>query len=203
MTYINHMRECLIIIFLILLIWNIRLYIEFPETLVVSAIDGEEYTVKKNFENTQSASNILARLNYINKTLIEHLRKKYADTHFNSEVEYLAENYNGDVLQEHIPRTTINTSYVLNKGDLIKLCLRSPKTGEFHDFNTLVFVNLHELSHLLDREYGHNISFWTSFKFILTTAAELGLYVPIDYSKNPTQYCGIIIKNSPYYRTYK
>lgn len=197
------MRYCLIIILLVLLIWNIRLYVEFPEALVVSVVDGEKYVVKKNYENMQTASDILGKLNYVNKTLIEHLEKKYVGTQHESNVGFLAENYNGDVLQEHTPRGTTNTSYVVNKGDLIKLCLRDPTTKQFHDFNTLLFVNLHELSHLLDREYGHGRSFWTGFKWVLKEAHEIGLYKPVNYRKSPVKYCGIMITSNPMYNTYK
>jgi hypothetical protein len=190
------MRICLIIIIVILLLWDFRLYDKRSERLTVSVIDGKKYVVKKKFIDHQKASNILARLNIINKKIISHMLKKYVDTP-GIDAEFLAENYNGDVLSEHTPQTTVNTSYVLNKGDLIKLCLRSPKTGEFHDFNTLVFVNLHELSHLLDKEYGHNKSFWYSFSTVLKSAVELGLYIPINYSKNPSQYCGLTITSNP------
>ena len=193
------MRICLIIILIILLLWNIKLAVEFPERLTVSIIDGKEYTVKKHYKNHQKASDILAKLNHINKTVIAHMQKKYTKSP-KVDVEFLAENYNGDVLSEHTPRTTVNTSYVLNKGDLIKLCLRDQKTGEFHDMNTLIFVNLHELSHLLDRAYGHNKSFWYGFQTVLKEAVELGLYKPVDYNKHPVNYCGMQIHSSPYFK---
>jgi hypothetical protein len=197
------MNICLVIIFVMLLVWNIVLYNEFPNVKVVSGIDGGSYTVKKGYSDVKKASNILAELNIINKTLIEHLTKKYTGTKYENDISYLGGNYNGNVLQEHTPRSKLNTSYVLNKGDVIKLCLRDPESGQFHDFNTLVFVNLHELSHLLDRGYGHSMNFWVGFKFILTTAVSLGLYDPVDYSKTPTSYCGIMITSSPYYNIYK
>ena len=139
------MRVYLIIILLILLIWNAHLMCEFPERLTVSTVDGKTYSVKKQFLDHQHASDLLARLNKTNNTIIDHMEKKYAGTAQESDVEFLAENYNGDVLSEHTPRTTVNTSYVLNKGELIKLCLRDPVTKEFHTFQTLLFVNLHEL----------------------------------------------------------
>jgi hypothetical protein len=178
------------------------MYQQFPETMVVSSFDQKEYSVKRNYSNKETAANILAKLNSINNTVIQHLEEKYDGTAFESEVQFLSDNYDGDVLEEHMPRTTKNTSYVLNKGDLIKLCLRNPQTKQFHDFDTLLFVNFHELSHLLDRRYGHNESFWTSFKFILTEANQLGLYHPIDYKKTPANYCGITIDGNPFYSLY-
>jgi hypothetical protein len=193
------MRICLIIILVILLVWNSRMYVEFPEMLTVSTIDGKEYTVKKHFKDYQKASDILAKLNHVNKIVIAHMQKKYSDSS-DVDVDFLVENYNGDVLSEHTPKTTVNTSYVINKGDLIKLCLRDKKTGHFHDMNTLIFVNLHELSHLLDREYGHNKSFWRGFQTVLNEAVELGIYRPVDYNKNPVIYCGLQIYSNPFFR---
>jgi hypothetical protein len=169
---------------------------DYTERFVVSTIDGKKYTVKNNFKDFRQASNILAKLNKINETVIQHMREKYANNP-SIDAEFLADNYNGDVLSEHIPKGIINTSYVINKGDLIKLCIRHPKTGKFHDMNTLIFVNLHEISHLLDKEYGHSNSFWDGFKHVLVAAIELNLYTPIDYRKHPTSYCGLIISSSP------
>lgn len=196
------MVSYIFIIFIILLIWNYRLYLYYTEHMVISNIDGNSYSVKKKFKDHQMASDILARLNAINTKVIDHMKHKYANTSRAEDVEFLVENYNGDVLSEHIPRTTVNTSYVLNKGDMIKLCLRDPNTGDFHKFQTLVFVNLHELSHLLDREYGHNIGFWRGFKTILQEAAEIGVYTPINYKYHPEKYCGLTITSNPYYNQY-
>jgi hypothetical protein len=175
---------------------------EHPDRMTVSEIDNKPYTVKENYTDHQTAANILSKLNHLNSTLIDHLKNKYGDSKISNHVEFLAGNYDGDVLQEHTPRTTVNTSYVLNKGDLIKLCLRDQVTGDFHDYDTLVFVNLHELSHLLDLAYGHNKSFWTGFKFILEEAQSIGLYTPVDYEKTPVGYCGIEINNNPYFNRY-
>lgn len=193
------LRHVLVIVFIILLVWDLSITKNHPERLTVSTVDGNPYTVKKRFEDHQKASDILARLNSINETIIEHMEKKYMNTEDEDDVRFLAENYDGGTLSEHTPDSTINTSYVLNKGDLIKLCLRDPKTGEFHDFQTLLFVNLHELSHLLDKEYGHNESFWDSFTAILNEAIELNIYEPRDYSKHPVKYCGLTITSSPLY----
>ena len=173
---------------------------EFPEAAVISTVDGGKYVVNSDYPDAVGASDILARINTANTKLIKHLESKYAGTLYSSEIKFLASNYNGDVLQENTPRSTANTSYVVNKGDVIKLCLRDPTNGgAFHDFNTLMFVNLHEVSHLLDRQYGHKESFWTGFKFILNEAKLLGIYDPVNYIKTPAKYCGMVIKGNPYY----
>jgi hypothetical protein len=182
----------------LLMAWNYWLMVEFPGVDVKSSFDGKTYEVKRR-PGSDAAANILARLNYVNTTLIDHLQRKYGGTARAQDIKFLQENYNGDNMSEHTPRTTTNTSYVLNKGDAIKLCLRDAKTGDFHDFNTLLFVNLHELSHMLDKQYGHLDTFWRGFAFILREAHEIGLYTPIDYSRTPVNYCGLDINSNPYW----
>ena len=67
------------------------------------------------------------------------------------------------------------------------------------DINTLTFVALHELSHIMTSSIGHKQEFWSNFKFLLENAKEANIYQPIDYKKNPTNYCGMKITDNPYY----
>jgi WLM domain len=193
------LEELLFLVLAILVIWYVAMSLEFPVMMVRSSIDNREYRVKEKYGNSQEAANILAKLNAVNHAVINHMIKKYAKTSLANKVKFMADNYNGDVLQEHTPRTTTNTSYVLGKGEEIKMCLRDKETGKFFDMNTLVFVDLHELSHLFDYDYGHEKQFWEGFKVILGEAVELGLYDPIDYSKHATKYCGMTITDNPYF----
>jgi len=184
------------IIGVLLLMYLYELYND-TTNMVVSTVDGVAYPVE-NYKNNKNAADILARLNIINETIIDYMQQKYKDDH-SIDAEFLDKNYDGGALSEHVPRGTKNVSYVLNKGQSIKLCLRDKETGTLHDFNTLVYVNLHELSHCLDKNYGHNPSFWRSFRKVLDAAVHLNLYKPVDYSKYPVKYCGIMIKNNIYF----
>jgi hypothetical protein len=166
----------------------------------VSVIDGNEYEVKKKYKDHNTASDILAILNEKNKKLLSHLKEKYKNSN-KLDVDYLYENYNGENLSENIPKEGENTSYVLNKGDAIKLCLRDKKTDKFHDINTLTFVNLHELSHLLDKDYGHKKGFWKGFQTVLDEAVDIGIYKPVNYKKKPVDYCGMQIYTNPYFES--
>ena len=40
---------------------------------------------------------------------------------------------------------------------------------------------------------------YSIFKFLLEKAKECGVHIPRDYKKKPTQYCGMDIKDNPYY----
>ena len=46
---------------------------------------------------------------------------------------------------------------------------------------------------------GHKQVFWQNFKYLLQNAYKAGIYDPIDYKKNPQQYCGMDINDNPYY----
>ena len=66
----------------------------------------------------------------------------------------------------------------------------------------MTFVALHELSHIMTVSVGHTTEFWDNFKFLIEQAEIIKIYKPIDYSKNSVDYCGMKIKDSPYYNEY-
>ena len=89
------------------------------------------------------------------------------------------------------------TSYSVNKGESIAMCLREPDNS-FIDMNTVHFVIIHELSHVMSESVGHTKEFWSNMKFLLEQAEKISIYKPVDYSKHPVKYCGMIINSSPY-----
>ena len=62
-----------------------------------------------------------------------------------------------------------------------------------------MFVALHELTHIGTKDIGHTPQYWKNFKFILENAVMQGIYDPIDYKKEPQNYCGMTITDNPYY----
>lgn len=121
-------------------------------------------------------------------------------------VSLILQNYNPDLLVENDPIFTIgDKTYTLNF-KRIAICLRR-KNWEFYDFNTLMFVFLHEIAHtgthsrylMVDgRRENHPPMFWRVFKFLLSNAVEFGIIAPINYNqKNYVTYCGIDIQNNP------
>jgi predicted metal-dependent hydrolase len=62
-----------------------------------------------------------------------------------------------------------------------------------------MFVAIHEIAHIMTLSVGHTEEFWQNFKFLLEHAVQLGIYEPIDYKKNPKNYCGMTISDNPYY----
>ena len=66
----------------------------------------------------------------------------------------------------------------------------------------MMFVCIHELSHIGTNEIGHTRNFWKNMKFLLECAVKLNIYVPQDYSKNPVTFCDYKITSSPLYKKY-
>ena len=60
-----------------------------------------------------------------------------------------------------------------------------------------MFVAIHELSHMMTIDNGHTKEFWDNMIFLLLEASKLGIYQIVDYRKNPTNYCGMPIDNTP------
>jgi len=66
-------------------------------------------------------------------------------------------------------------SYTINKSKIF-LCLYDEK-GEYYSLNMLIYVLLHEISHLLnEQDVGHTEAFYKKFDEMLDKAHELGIY---------------------------
>ena len=86
-----------------------------------------------------------------------------------------------------------------NKGEKTVYCLRSrDDKNKIVELNTMMFVALHELAHTMTKSIGHTKEFWDNMRFILEQGERIGVYRPIDYSKNHEEYCGMTINSTPY-----
>jgi hypothetical protein len=123
--------------------------------------------------------------------------EKYPD---NDAVQRLVSGFKPNKIMETLPTSTY-TAYSENKGEKIAFCLNSQKENNesLIDINTLTFVAIHELSHVMTVSIGHKQEFWDNFKFLLQNAKEAGIHDPADYKKKPAEYCGMKITDSPYY----
>jgi len=157
----------------------------------VKASDGREYTVQ-NLPDKKDAAEMLATIRSNLIRLVNYI-KKYDEPPF----KRLVANFNPDNLSEN-DVTASTTSYSENKGERIVVCMRQKaKPYKFIDMNTVMFVLTHELAHLMTSSYGHGPEFWTNFKKLLHEAIEAGVYEQVNYYKNPVNYCGMDITDSP------
>lgn len=87
------------------------------------------------------------------------------------------------------------TSYTVNKGEDTVYCLRSKKDFKLHDINIIMYVAIHEISHVACPEEGHTALFYDINKYFLRKAINLGIYKYDDYSQHPIEYCGITVNS--------
>jgi hypothetical protein len=111
----------------------------------------------------------------------------------------LVEGFNPRSISETLPTSELS-AYSENKGQKIAFCLSKSKNGsKLIDLNTLTFVALHELAHIMTSSIGHKQDFWENFKFLIENAKKAGIYNPEDYKKSPQEYCGEKIDDNPYF----
>ena len=157
---------------------------------IVSKIDNRNYDVQIKDDSTEAAD-LIAKVREKLILLVNHMFKTFPS---NPKVMRLKKNFNPDVLKEGIDNPSY-TSYTVNKGEEIVLCLRTD--GKIVDINVLTFVCIHELSHIGNETIGHDEPFWEFFKELLIEAINIGVYIKYDYRKSPVKYCGMMITDSP------
>lgn len=162
-------------------------------TYVKSNIDNREYLVR-NLPDKQKAADILATIRNKLESICESMKKKYPD---DDAVERMNKKFNADNITE-AGKNNQYTSYSVNKGEKIVFCIRQKnKTEDLVDINTITFVAIHELAHIMTKSVGHTEEFWSNFKRLLKEAVALDVYKRENYTKNPKEYCGIHVTDSP------
>ena len=158
----------------------------------ISKHDNIEYVVR-DLENSQEAAEKLSHINEKLQKLIDSLNEEERDG-----ISKLKNKYNPHTLSE-TEENSKYTSYSLNKGERIALCIREKNNPlTFETENTIIFVAIHELSHIMTESIGHEKEFWDNMEFLLEKAHGIGIYKPIDYTKNNAEYCGMEITTTPY-----
>lgn len=159
---------------------------------VKSTIDGRSYLVR-NKDDSVKAADTLAEIRLNMVKLCDYLEINQKD---DNRVQLLLKRFNPDNLLEK-PKSSKYTAYSVNKGEKIVICLRNKDTDELIKINTLMFVSLHELAHVMTKSVGHTEEFWDNFRYLLKKAIKIGIFKHVDYSKEPEPYCGIKITDTP------
>lgn len=182
------MRELSALVIIVLLFYLYIFYIRKSIYLVkvTSNLNNETYFVR-DLPDKMDAANLLGEITMNLKKLIESLPDKPADNRLK---KYFRNN-----ITENIPGS-LYVAYSINKGDELSLCLRD-KDNSFIETNTIMFVAIHEIAHIMTLETGHTDKFWGNMKYLLDKASEMGIYYEVDYSKVPTEYCGMTINSTP------
>ena len=162
---------------------------------IISDVDGKKYCVRER-NKLELAADRLATINQKMNKLVNYCYEKYPTR---ENIKRLKAGYNPKKIMETLP-TSEYTAYSQNKGEKLAFCLNKEKDGNnLIDPNTLMFVAIHELSHIATKSIGHKDEFWENFKFLLTESSKIGVYKQVDYKKNPQPYCGMSITDNPYF----
>tara|TARA_B100000686_G_C16500727_1_gene816901 strand:- start:82 stop:657 length:576 start_codon:yes stop_codon:yes gene_type:complete len=180
---------CILAIFIYISYLRKNIYL----TKIISNIDKKEYYVR-NLSDKQEASNKLAELSQLLNKLIDSLDEK--DELKSEEIKRLKKSFNSENITENIPGS-IYVAYSVNKGDELSICIREKESENFIDMNTIIFVSIHELAHIMSVSTGHTKEFWDNMKYLLKEASKVGIYQIVDYSSDPIEYCGMIINSTP------
>jgi hypothetical protein len=156
---------------------------------VKSKIDDRRYLVRK-LPHNYLAADYLARVNEQLVKLAKHMVAKFPT---NPDAVRLYNNYNPEALSES-DRNSGFTSYTINKSKLV-LCIRQDDET-FVEFQTILYVAIHELGHMMTSSLGHTDEFWANFKMLLNEAIDIGVYNKQDFNNKPKDYCGIKITSS-------
>ena len=185
--------EGLVILFSIIIggYYIINMYNEKDLVKITSSVDIEKYTVQIK-DDSKEAADLIAKIKQRIITLIEHMEKTFGIS--DERVANLKNNFRPDRLKEGVS-TPGYTSYSVNKGEQIVLCLRNKDS--LVDINTMMFVVLHEMAHLASVSIGHTEEFWNNFRWILEESINIGIYVKQDFEKKSVEYCGMDITSSP------
>jgi predicted metal-dependent hydrolase len=178
---------CLVIISICVIV----LYVAKTEpkhVLVKSQTDGIEYIVRDT-EDKQALADTLGNINNNIKKVIDKLSHEDKDGKLKYNINLIKSRYKPENIMENIYER--DTSYTLDKGRKIVLCLESRDNNKFiYDTNLLTYVALHELAHVGSKTLHHTTEFKTVFYFLLEVAIKYGIYNHINFSQSPVNYCG-------------
>ena len=166
-----------------------------------------EYLVR-NLPDKEEAALLLSKIRHNLSSLVDHVctesnkeenktNDKDVDDERIKSLARLKSNYKPNNITESSPGNKY-TSYSINKGDKIVFCLRS-KDGDntLVDLNTMMFVAIHELGHLMTKSIGHTTEFWDNMRFLLYEGIKINIYIKQDFNSLPVDYCGTKITDTP------
>lgn len=201
------------ILILLIVIAIIYLFYRLDQADLLSGrFSTEDFDVIESYSDSGDAIKLMERINIRIMHLLRHLKKKYCINVATSSCKInntsdvgreiaarILKNYNFEKIFENDPKTSKDTSYTIDKGEKMYFCIRNKKDHKLIDDDTVLFVALHEISHIGNSTWGHDRSFWRTFKFVLKEAEAAGIYTPVDYARRPITYCGLFVDYNPYF----
>lgn len=184
----------------IILLFIYKKWLFYTNSISVKSKVDNKYYIVRDTNYKQHTADTLAIINLNVKKLFNILQNELnKNNKYNENIFLLIKRYNPNNIMENIDLQ--NTTYTVNKGKEVSVCLatRHEVNGDnkIYDINVLMFVVIHELSHIGCKSHGHNQEFKDFFVFLLKKSIESGIYKYQNYSKQPVEYCGMMINTTP------
>jgi sensor c-di-GMP phosphodiesterase-like protein len=162
----------------------------------VQGSDGYSYYVRKGVDQVISLNTLML----LRKKLTQFI--EYVD----AKVQRTNHKYKDYVrrIKNKLPHLQISetaaqsnyTSYSVNKGEELHMCIKSKVSNSFHAINELIYVAIHEIAHIGCPEIGHTKLFFDINKFLLKEAMEFSIYQYKNYDAMNIEYCGINLNHT-------
>ena len=190
------MNETILISLLLIFIY-IFLFINRNNIIYIKSKSGNNFLVHKDLNKKDKAElleKVVENMFFLKNHLVKNI-DSYPE--YKKYIKQLDNNFTKSrtVIYETDPQSNL-TSYSVNKGEELSICLKSKKTGKLHDVNLLMYVVIHEMAHFGCPEIGHGDLFKKIFKMFIIEAIKLGVYKKENYNSNPVEYCGMVLSSS-------
>jgi hypothetical protein len=175
----------------------IFLYINHNNTIYIESKTGKNFMIHNdNYkeDKTKLLGDIVDKMYILKNHLVINIHKF---PEYKEYIEQLEKNFtlNRTVIYETDPESNL-TSYSVNKGEELAVCLKSKKTGKLHEKNLIMYVIIHEMAHFACPKIGHGELFKKIFRMFTQEAIKIGIYKKENFEYNPTEYCGMILSSS-------
>ena len=181
-----------------------QVYLNVWETscLQKSTFDGNVYRVK-NTNNKQTKADRIAQIRSKGTELVNKLYNNQVPEKWKEEckrrrktINTLYKRWNSLKMRE-VSAIDTTAAYTVNKSEEMRICVTKKGSNDFENFNTSLFVLIHEMAHVCSESWGHGEEWQDNFDFLLHVASDLGIYNPEFFSDNPVNYCGTDVTTTP------
>lgn len=190
------MKESILISAILIFIY-IFLFINRNNVIYVESKSGSKFLVHKDSlkkEKAEMLGEIVEKMFILKNHLVMN-SDKFLE--YKEYIKQLDDNFTQSrtVIYETDPDSNL-TSYSVNKGEELSICLKSKKTGKLHTINLLMYVVIHEMAHFACPEIGHGELFKKIFRKFTQEAIKIGIYKIENFESNPIEYCGMVLSSS-------
>jgi Zn-dependent protease with chaperone function len=157
-------------------------------------VDNKYYINSNHTEDEREVvGNIISVLQKQANALVTHVQHEYPT---DARASRLVGKWKDNSIHEMEHATKDIFAYNVNKGENIFVCVHD-EHNKLNTLNELFFVVMHEMAHIMTRDFEHNDEFWESFRLLIRTATKRKLFQNINYGEKPTYFCGHHIDHNP------